>query len=187
MMTKTQIRTENLMKRKNIKEKKYKDEKIFNRLISMPFYKNANSVMTYLSYKSEPDTFMLVSEMLKNRKEVSAPVCYGKGLMNAIPFLSLDELHPSSMGILEPKQNFPPVKPEKINLIIVPGCAFNMNGYRIGYGGGFYDRFLSKTSGITCGLFYEALKTEFKEEKNDIPLDYIITEEKLYSFKKGRN
>ena len=67
-------------------------------------------------------------------------------------------------------------------VIIVPGCAFTQNGYRLGYGGGYYDRYLPKTRAFTCGFFYEALKTEFLPEKTDIPLHAVITEEQIYHF-----
>ncbi|MBQ7792732.1 MAG: 5-formyltetrahydrofolate cyclo-ligase, partial [Clostridia bacterium] len=85
----------------------------------------------------------------------------------------------SEKGILEPPRQ-KPVLPEDIDFIIVPGCGFTETGYRLGYGGGFYDRYLPKTNAVTCGFFYEALRTEFIPEETDIPLDIILTEKNIY-------
>lgn len=180
-MTKQELRAKNLKKRAQIKNKETADNKIRLQLCSQPFYKQAKTVMTYLSYKSEPDTLKLAAAMLAEGKKICAPVCFDSGLMDAFSFRSFSELKRSKMGILEPCQtSFVP--PEQIELILVPGCAFNGDGYRIGYGGGFYDRFLPKCSAVTCGLFYERLKTDFHQEKTDIPLHFIITEEAVYKF-----
>lgn len=180
-MTKQQIRRESLKKRAQMAQKGAADEQIRKRLLSQPFLKNAATVMTYLSYNSEPDTLTLVKWMLSEGKNVCAPVCYAGSRMDACQFRSFSELKSSKMGFLEPLQTHI-VPPEQIDLVIVPGCAFNSRGHRIGYGKGFYDRFLPKTSAVTCGLFYEALKTDFNEEETDIPLQFIITEEATYSF-----
>lgn len=180
-MTKQQLRTENLKKRAQSENKEADDEKIRLRLIAQPFYKQAKTVMTYLSYNGEPDTIHLVQAMLADGKNVCAPVCFDKGLMEAFLFRSLAELTPSKMGILEPRKEHR-IPPEQIDLVLVPGCGFNDCGHRIGYGGGFYDRFLPKTPAVTCGLFYERLKTDFNQEKTDISLQFIITEETMYTF-----
>ena len=180
-MTKQQIRSENLKKRRQMENRDVLDGKIRRRILSQPFYKSAETVMTYLSYNSEPDTLALVKIMLAEGKTVCAPVCGEGGRMEASRFQSFSELKPSKMGILEPPETRL-VPPQQIDLILVPGCGFNSRGHRIGYGRGFYDRFLPKTSAVTCGLFYELLKTDFNEEKTDIPLQFIITEKTVYSF-----
>ena len=180
-MTKQQLRAENLKKRALIENKAAFDKAICQTLFAQPFYKNAKTVMTYLSYNGEPDTLNLAAVMLAGGKTVCAPVCRGEGQMDAYLFRSFAELKPSKMGILEPFETaFVP--PEQSDLVLVPGCGFNSRGHRLGYGGGYYDRFLLRTGAVTCGLFYGLLKTDFQEEPTDIPLNVIITEEALYAF-----
>ena len=180
-MTKQQLRAENLHKRARTENKAAFDKAICHTLLAQPFYKNAKTVMTYLSYNGEPDTLTLAGLMLTGGKNVCAPVCRRKGQMDAYLFHSFADLKPSKMGILEPFETAA-VPPEQIDLIIVPGCGFNSRGHRLGYGGGYYDRFLPRTGAVTCGLFYELLKADFQEEVTDIPLNVIITEKAMYTF-----
>ncbi len=180
-MTKQDLRKDMLLKRARLSDKITRSEKIVDLLLKQPFFQNANTILTFVSYKSEPDTHRLIARMLNMGKKVLAPVTNQDGTMDAYAFSSLSELVPSAYGILEPPKTkiFPP---EKIDLILVPGCAFNENGYRIGYGGGFYDRYLVNTSCVTCGLFFASCRASFAPDKTDIPLQYIITEEELLSF-----
>ena len=180
-MNKQDIRKENLKKRRLLQNREEKDKAILERFLSLAQYKTAKTVMTYLSYKSEPDTLGIVSRMLADGKTVCAPVCFGNGRMEAYAFEDAGVLMPSSLGILEPPKQRR-ISPAEIDLNIVPGCCFNGKGYRIGYGGGYYDRYLQNFRGVTCGLFYDCLKTEFLAEKTDIPLHYIITEKRCYAF-----
>lgn len=180
-MTKQELRQRNLRKRAQLANRAAFDEKIHKCFLAQPFYREARVIMTYLSYKSEVDTHRLIKKMLADGKTLCAPVCAPKGKMEAFCFHDFRSLAPSEKGILEPAKN-KLVPPEEIDLILVPGCAFQKNGYRLGYGGGYYDRFLPDTRAKTCGFFYEALKSEFTPEDTDVPLDYIITEENMYHF-----
>lgn len=180
-MTKQLYRTRNLKMRAQFEDRALMDNRIQAILFSQPFYQNAKTIMTYLSYRSEPDTLRIVDTMLKEGKTVCAPVCRENGYMDPFLFQSISQLNRSTMGILEPPTTTQ-IPLAQIDLVLVPACGFNMRGHRLGYGGGYYDRFLPTTKAISCGLCYESLKTEFKEEKEDIPLNYIITEERLYSF-----
>lgn len=180
-MTKQEIRKHALALRNTLPDRNEKDVLIQNRLYLQPFYQNAKTVMVYLSYQSEPDTLRMVAQMLQDHKTLCAPVCGENGHMESFRFDCFDVLSPSHMGILEPPKA-EIVFPDQIDLIFVPGCAFNDSGYRIGYGGGYYDRYLPRTTATTCGLFYEALKQDFTPEQTDVPLDYIITEHTLYHF-----
>ena len=180
-MTKNEIRKKNLKLRYEIENRNCLDEKIQKTLFLQDFFKNAKTVMTYVSYKSEPDTLKIIEKMLSEGKTVCAPVCLGGGIMETYELSSLSELSPSNMGILEPKRE-KKIAPSDIDLLIVPLCAFNKDGHRIGYGGGYYDRFLSKTDIITVGLCYADLEADFKGENHDKPLKYIITEKGIYSF-----
>ena len=180
-MTKQEIRKRNLKLRAEIKNREELDDKIHKFFLESPFYKDAKTIMVYVSYKSEIDTKRLILKMLNDKKRLCAPVCYDNGEMEAYEFSDICDLKENKMGILEPER-IKKVLPEQIDLIIVPGCAFNESGARVGYGGGFYDRFLPKTTAKACGLFYEALKTDFTPDKTDVPLKLVITEEKIYKF-----
>lgn len=175
-MTKQKIRQSILANRKNVTERDKKDFLIINTLLSQDFYKSARAVMTYISYNSEVDTIKLIDKMLCDKKVLSAPVCVTECDIVAKTFDNLQELKQGKYGILEPQG-------QEINcfdLIIVPGVAFNKALHRIGYGAGYYDRFLKGKNAVTVGLFYEMQMADFSAEENDIALDYIITEKKIY-------
>ena len=176
-MTKAQIRKEMLLKRQNIKNRDEKNLKILKILTDCTFFKNARRVMVYISYRGEVDTRTLIEEMLSSGKSLCAPVCIDKETMIAREFSSVLELKSGAYGIPEPTGG----EVNDIDLIIVPGVAFCTEGFRIGYGAGYYDRFLKKSNAVTCGLFFEEQKADFQPDSHDRKLDYIITDEKIYS------
>ena len=138
-----------------------------------PSFNEAKVVFCYVSSKGEVKTHSLIEELLKE-KTVVVPYCTDKeGSMIAVKINSLDELKEGSFGILEPINpiEFPK---GKIDFVIVPGLAFDKEGYRLGYGKGYYDRFLSDISPFKLGVceerfFYESIAhNEF-----DIKMDNI--------------
>ena len=175
-MTKDALRKEMLKIRKNTENKREKDAAILNTLTSQDFYKKARSVMTYISYNGEVDTLKIIEKMLDDKKTLCAPRCISDTEMEARRFESFLDLKPGAYGIKEPSGEIL----NNIDLILVPGVAFNENLHRIGYGKGYYDRFLKEHCAVLVGLFYESQKCDFKEDECDCPLDYIITEEKIY-------
>ena len=178
-MTKAEIRKQKLKERKNVTERDKKDKKIISRLIQQDFYEKAKTIMTYISYNGEVDTKELIKKMLLDKKTLCAPKCVTECDIKAMSFCDFSELSVGAYGILEPSGK----EITDIDLIIVPGVAFSERLHRIGYGAGYYDRFLEKNSAVTVGLFYEMQKADFKEDTKDLALDYIITEENIY--KKG--
>lgn len=178
-MTKDNIRTEALEKRKNIKDKEKKSQKITSRFLKQDFYKNAKSIMSYISYKDEVSTEKLIEAMLSDEKFLSSPECVENHTLVPRCFKSVTELAVGRYGI---KVSTGEVARD-IDLVIVPGVAFNSRLHRIGYGAGYYDRFLKDKNVLAVGLFFEEQMAEFKESDNDISLDYIITEERV--IKKG--
>lgn len=175
-MTKELLRKEKLLMRKNIDNKAEKDASILNTLTGQQFYKNARTVMTYISYNGEVDTIALIEKMLVDKKRLWAPACVSKTEMEARAFSSFSDLFSGAYGILEPRGEVS----QDFDLIIVPGVAFNDTLHRIGYGAGYYDRFLKGKKAVTVGLFYEIQKCEFLADSCDCPLDYIITEKTIY-------
>lgn len=172
---KAELRKKLLNTRENIENKAEKSKQIAKNLMEQPFFQTAQTIMVYLSINSEVKTIELVKKMLSLGKRLCAPVCMAGGMMVAKSFSSLDELKCGRFGILEPQGD----EVFDIDLILVPGLGFNERFHRIGYGAGYYDRFLENLSAVTCGLFYDEQRADFEEAAHDLPLDYIITETKI--------
>lgn len=155
------------------------DREIFNRLINLDLYKEAKNIFIYLSFGSEIDTNPIIDRALEDGKEVYIPKIYKSNKeMKAIRLNSFEDLEENSMGILEPKDDSNFIDKENIDLIIVPGAVFDLEGNRIGYGGGYYDRFLSniKDKRNKVALAYDLQIVEnIEAEEHDIKVDYIIT------------
>jgi len=138
---------------------------------------NFQCVMVYAAYRDEVETESLIRKMLENGVTVALPKCYEKGQMSAYRIKEFGELSPGKFGILEPPEEWL-MEPSAFDLVLVPGCAFGHDGSRLGYGGGFYDRYLPKcTQAKAVGLSYEmSVVDELPTEKLDILMDAVITE-----------
>lgn len=180
-MNKDQLRARMLEIRDAIprREKKLLDQRIRRHLFDWDVFHRAGSVFCYVSFRSEVDTFPVISRVLADGKLLLVPrVDPVSRSMKAIVLESTDDLKPGFYGILEP------VSPKELSggldLVIAPGCAFTPGGDRLGYGGGYYDRFLASrlgTGGVICSLAYERLVLPtLPVKKTDIPVDYVITE-----------
>ena len=159
------------------------DREIFNKLINLDLYKEAKNIFIYLSFGSEIDTKPIIDRALEEGKEVYIPNVYKINKeMRAIRLNTFEDLEKNSMGILEPKDDFNFIAKEKIDLIIVPGAVFDFKGNRIGYGGGYYDRFLSniKDKRNKIVLAYNLqIVDNIEAEEHDIKVDYIITNSRI--------
>ena len=130
-------------------------------------------VLIYVSLEDEVDTMGLIKYSLNIGKRVAVPKCEN-GLISFCYILSLDELEKGSYGILEPIGNNI-VNSFKNSICIVPGVCFDKEGNRIGYGGGYYDRFLSSYKGIKIGLTYkESIVDKIDKDEYDIKMDKVI-------------
>lgn len=153
-------------------------EGICAEVLRLPEIERSRTIMTYVSFGGEPDTHMLIRRLTKMGKTVCAPRCdAAAGMMEAFAVSGMDSLAPGAYGILEPKPE-QPVPPEKIDCILVPGCAFGRNFHRIGYGKGYYDKYLPLAArAVTIGLCYELCLVKWLEaEEFDVPVDLIVTE-----------
>lgn len=164
-------------------EAKIKSFQIQKNLLSSEEFKNAKTIMLYASIKNEVQTSYLIEEALKNKKRVVLPVTDTKNNKLLLSELqNIKHLHAGAFDIPEPKKEFVKlVKEKEIDLIVVPGVAFNKDGCRVGYGKGYYDKLLAKLKDVKkVGLAFELQLTNntFKEE-HDVPLDKIITEERI--------
>lgn len=107
-------------------------------------WKQSSAVLTYISYNREMSTFPLIERAIQEGKTLAAPRILGKG-MEFYRFTALSDLEKGSMGILEPGQNNPAIPPDlqEDALLIMPGVAFDGEKHRVGYGGGYYDKYLA--------------------------------------------
>ncbi len=154
--------------------------RIANHLISWIHAKGFKSMMFYLNMKSEVETMNLLAYMLKKEKQVCAPVVdvQNRRLVPRQIQNPDTELVRHNYGMLEPDATCPAVNLSQLKLILVPGIVFDRKGYRLGYGKGFYDRFLPKCpSAVTAGLAYELqLVDDTFPQPWDVPLEHVFTE-----------
>lgn len=163
-----------------------KSERIAARLLALEEYRRARAVMVYLDFRNEVQTAKLVKESMSAGKKVAVPVVTDVPGRRLTPSLLADfpgDLRPGAWGIPEPgPQNLRSFDPAGLDLVIVPGVAFDPAGYRLGYGRGFYDRFLPRTG---QGTVFAGLAYDFQvlpcvhPEPHDIPVHLILTEERL--------
>ena len=152
------------------------DLALTERLLQHPFYQEAVVIATYLSFPHEFQTQELIEQALKDGKKVLIPKTYPKGRMNFVVY-DPQQLVKTSFGLLEPQGDLEVVDASQIDLIHVPGLAFTTEGYRIGYGGGYYDRYLKHFSGHTLSTIYPCQIQDFIPEKHDIPVQEVLIDE----------
>lgn len=180
MISKKEVRAQIRQKKKE-SDKDWRDqaaEACCRQLFETEEWKQADSILTYVSYNREMSTFPVIERALAEGKTVSAPRVEGE-VMNFYVFTSIDELEKSPMNILEPVENQIPV-PEDA-LMIMPGVAFDEQKNRVGYGGGFYDRYLTAhPHHKKIAIAYEfQILSGFETEEFDIRPDFIITEKRI--------
>lgn len=140
----------------------------------------AKSILVYASFGSEPDTWSFSEHMLACGKKLYFPKSYPGGVMRFFRVNALSELQKGAFGVLEPDEGAEPYVPGPgADVCLVPGVCFDVYGYRIGYGKGYYDRFLSSFPGVSIGLVYSELllaKPLAREKRYDRCVDFILTE-----------
>ena len=161
-------------------EKRAADRKITERVLQSEIYRRASCMFTYVATPQEIDTHALIRRALADGKTVCVPLCGAQGRMSARRIDSLAELHPGTHGILEPDEAAQEIDPAMIDLIIVPALACDQDGFRLGYGGGYYDRFLAQATAAAVALCAEArLEERLPREPHDRRCGWIITERRV--------
>lgn len=168
---------------------------IVDKFLEHSSYQQAKTVMFYLHCRSEVRTRDRVREQLSNDKRVVVPYCTkdadGQNRLGLWRLEDLQELQPGTWGILEPpKERWgepgKEIEPEALDLVMVPGVAFDRRGGRLGNGAGYYDRLLKsvRNDTVLIGVCFEAqIMPEIIMEAHDMYMDYVITEAAIY---KGR-
>lgn len=164
------------MKALSQEQKQAIDQALTERLLQHPFYQEAKIIATYLSFPHEFQTQELIEQALKDGKKVLIPKTYPKGRMDFVVY-DPQQLVKTSFGLLEPQGDLEVVDASQIDLIHVPGLAFTTEGYRIGYGGGYYDRYLEHFTGHTLSAIYSCQIQDFIPENHDIPVEEVLIDE----------
>ena len=159
--------------------------RIFERLLAREWYKTAGCIFTYYGCNGEVKTDLIIKDALSRGKEVALPRVAGR-TMDFFYINSLDDLIKGYMGIPEPAADRPACDADP--LMIMPGVAFDLKLNRIGYGGGFYDRYLAdRNFGKKAALAYEfQIFESIESSETDIKPDILITEKKVYE-RNGNN
>lgn len=158
-------------------EKQSMNDWLTEQFFQHPFYKEAKTISTYLSFPHEFQTAELIKQAQKDGKTILIPKTYPHGKMDLV-FYEPGQLVKNSFGLLEPQGSITVVQPAQIDLIHVPGLAFTNEGYRIGYGGGYYDRYLEKFPGHTISTLYPCQIQDFQPEHYDIPVEEVLIYER---------
>lgn len=181
MNTKSELRCQLLAKRK-AQQWQSQSFDICNHLAAADLVRPAQIILGFSCYRQEPDLELLWRKL--PAKTWGLPRCVGNRLdwhqISPINLSASTQL--GAFNILEPLPHLPHIDLEAVDLILVPAIALDRQGYRLGYGGGFYDRFLAKQAGIRVGIiFAEFFLENLPHQPWDIPMDYICTENGIFS------
>ncbi len=181
-MTKKEIRAE--VKRRRAEadlETLHADSaRILERFVALAEYREADLLLAYVDAKREVETKLLMRRAWQDGKKVAAPRVDGDGVMHYYYIEDFDDLESGSFGIMEPKKSCPLCEAET-GLMLMPGVAFDECCHRVGYGGGYYDRYLERHP----GLGHIAIAFEFQVfpevpfEEHDILPQMLVTEERI--------
>ncbi|MDD2422566.1 MAG: 5-formyltetrahydrofolate cyclo-ligase [Heliobacteriaceae bacterium] len=154
---------------------------IREQLRRLPVFQKAGTIMVYVDFRQEVATRPLIRRLLREGKQVAVPVCREAGrLIPAAIKAFPGDLRPGKWGILEPPEDhLDSVDPGELDLVLVPGVAFDRRGNRLGYGAGYYDRFLPllRPGASKIGLaFALQLVEDVFPGAHDVPVDCIVTE-----------
>lgn len=160
---------------------KTEDSQILENFLNSDFYKNANSIFVTVSFNDEINTEKIIKQALKDGKSVYIPKTFSKD-KKMVPVQIKDYpsgLKRNSYGILEP-ENIPDSVKRDFDLILVPGLLFSKDGYRLGYGGGYYDRFLKDNPSVTLALYRSnQLVDTLPHEVFDQKVDYLLSKDSI--------
>lgn len=153
---------------------------VYEKAINSEEYKKANTIFAFVSYDTEVDTHSIIKKAIEDGKTVCVPktISIEEGML-AIKLDSFDDMAEGNYGILEPKFMTPKIDENLIDLAFIPGLAFDKRGGRVGYGGGFYDRFMNnmRKEAKKIGLAYSfQMLEEVPMEAHDLFIDGIITD-----------
>jgi len=161
-------------------------QKVCERITELPQFKNCSAIFAYQSFGSEVDTQFLLERAWNSGKKVCIPKVAEKGKMDFFAIEKNHRLKPNIYGILEPPKDSELAIPDEKTMFVVPGVAFDRNGFRIGYGAGFYDIYLTKfensvnpTAKIGICFDFCMVDNAFPDS-HDVPMSAIVTENNVF-------
>lgn len=160
------------------------DRALFTRFLSLSQVERANTIFAFWgTLRGEPRTKSLVQELLNRGKRVGLPRMLPGRQMEVRQFCPDLPMVPAAFGIPEPGAGCPPLEKSDIDLVLVPALCYDRRGYRLGFGGGYYDRWLEDYSGLRIGLCRTALLCDcVPTEPHDTRVDLLVTEDSLSVF-----
>lgn len=180
------LKMRRLLKKEEVEEK---SRVITNMLLSLKDVKVSSTVMCYMDFKNEVMTGAFIEYCINSGKKTAVPLVQCMSDVNCRNIIACEikdpenDLQKGSYGILEPKSDsIVKVEPAEIDLVIVPGVVFDRQKYRIGFGAGYYDRFLKKVGKdcVKIGIAFEFQMVErVPRLEHDIPMDIIVTEKRI--------
>ena len=149
-------------------------------LLELPEYLNAKTVIGFSAIQKEADPAEILGSARASGKRVGLPRVVDE-LLELHEFADVSELEEGAFGVLEPKVGAPVIAASEVDLVIVPGLAFDGRGQRLGYGRGFYDRLLPQmTSAFRVGFAYDfQIVMELPAEPHDVPLHAVVTDQRV--------
>lgn len=150
---------------------------LLEQFLTLPQVEAARTVMVFCGVGREPDTTDLIDQLLAKGKQVVLPVCLPQRGMEARAITSQDQLIPNHYGIPEPDGMCPIVPRDEIDVVLVPNMMCDRAGYRLGQGGGYYDRWLKGYSGFTVSVCpAERLQEQLPHADYDVPVQLVLTD-----------
>ena len=181
-MTKDELRLKMRELRRNLSPDFICDasNEITNKTLS--FIGHPDVVMVYLSAFNEPDTLKIINYLIKDNIKIVVPISNTEDYTLSLSYINdIDNLKKGAYGIYEPI-TITHASVDEIDIALIPGIAFSKNGDRLGFGKGYYDKFLSDFKGIKIGLCYDfQICDEIPVSSHDIKMDAIITEKRIYN------
>ena len=162
-----------------VSERQDCDRAIAERFLALPEYAAAETLLLYASYGCEVDTYAIARAAIRDGKSVAYPLCDAASHTMRFLICPPDGLSAGYRGIPEPAESCPEVATDGTSICVLPGLAFDRNGGRLGYGGGFYDRFLACFPGIRVGLARKISEVPVPCEEHDEKCHIIVTEKEV--------
>ncbi|MBR3235805.1 MAG: 5-formyltetrahydrofolate cyclo-ligase [Atopobiaceae bacterium] len=156
---------------------------------AMAAYRKAPLILAYITYRNEMDTTEVIRKAWKDGKRVAVPVC-NKGKLDFYEINSLEGLRIGARGVLEPDPSQCKMVDDKElegSICLVPGLVFDAQGYRIGYGAGYYDNFLATYPGLKVGLVrtLRISSNPLPHDDHDVPMDVLVSDGSIWQCSRG--